>query len=118
LGNSNFSGRASVLEGGTAGEIEVVLIVIGVVVDTLVAGAAVCVPSSGAFVEPVEPEGVTPTTHDCSGVKLGGEQGVLLAKPSLLRVMHELPAPLPLLIESRTRVKPVVVVPFRLKKNC
>jgi len=43
-----------------------------------------------------------PTNQVCSGEKLGGEQGLLLRKPSALRVRHWLPGPTPLLTASRT----------------
>lgn len=117
-GNSNFSGTPSVLEGVVAVEVEVVAIVLDG--DALVTGMAVCVASSGAFVGSTGGTDceASPMIQDCSGVKLGGAQAVLLTKPSLLRVMHELPAPTPLLTAPWTRVRPVVVVPVRLKKNC
>lgn len=55
------------------------------------------------------------TIHICSGVKFGGEQGVLLTKPSLLKVKHVLPGPMPLLTASLTSGNPPVEDP--LKKN-
>ena len=55
------------------------------------------------------------TTHICSGVKFGGEQGVLLTKPSWLRVRHVLPGPMPLFTASLTSGNPPVKDP--LKKN-
>ena len=61
-----------------------------------------------------------PTSHVCSGMKLGGEQGILLRKPSGLRVRHWFPEPMPLLTAFLTRGKPIpperLVV--ELKKNC
>lgn len=57
------------------------------------------------------------TTQDCSGVKLGGEQSVLLKKPSTFRVKHWL---MPLLIAFWTKGKPIrpELLVVELKKNC
>ena len=61
-----------------------------------------------------------PTSQVCSGVKLGGEHGVLLRKPSLLRVRHWFPGPTPLLTASRIRGKPIPAETLLevLKKYC
>lgn len=63
---------------------------------------------------------VFPTTQVCSGVKLGGEQGVLLRKPSGLRVKHWFPGPTPLLTAFRTKGKLMLPkgLAVELKKNC
>lgn len=61
-----------------------------------------------------------PTIQVCSGVKLGGEQGVLLKNPSALSVRHWFPGPTPLLVASRTNGKPIppARLALRLKKYC
>jgi hypothetical protein len=65
-------------------------------------------------------ETVPPTSQVCSGVKLGGEQGVLLRNPSLFRVKHWFPGPTPLLTAFRTKGNPILPewLVVELKKNC
>jgi hypothetical protein len=62
----------------------------------------------------------SPISQVCSGVKLGGEQGILLRKPSRLRVKHWFPGPTPLLTEPRASGKPTLPerVAVESKKNC
>jgi hypothetical protein len=53
-------------------------------VDAAKTGGVTVVGSTGGEGKEAE----SPTNHVCSGVKLGGEHGVLLRNPSVFRVKH------------------------------
>jgi hypothetical protein len=88
--------------------------------DAGVTVVVVGVGIAGVVITGAATAAVFPTSQVCSALKLGGEQGALLRKPSRLRVKHWFPGPTPLLTAFRTRGKPILPerLEVELKKNC